>query len=67
MTIGHVRWFSETKGYGFLERDSANNIFVRFSAIQGKGFRTLEEGQKVEFEVVLGDNGIEARNVVKHN
>ena len=67
MTMGHVRWFNEKKGYGFLECDSANNIFVHFSAIQGRGYRSLEEGEEVEFDLVLGDNGIEAKNVVKHN
>jgi cold shock protein len=67
MPKGHVKWFSDKKGYGFLECESANNIFVHFSAIEGKGYRSLVEGEEVDFDLVLGDNGVEAKNVVKHN
>lgn len=67
MTVGRVRWFSDRKGYGFLECERANNIFVHFSAIQCRGYRSLHEGEEVEFEIVLGDNGVEAKNVIKHN
>lgn len=67
MTVGRVRWFSDRKGYGFLECEQANNIFVHFSAIQCRGYKSLHEGEEVEFEIVLGDNGVEAKNVIKHN
>jgi CspA family cold shock protein len=52
--IGKVKWFNNAKGYGFIEREGGNDVFVHFSAIQGSGFRTLEEGQQVEFEIVDG-------------
>ncbi len=61
---GQVKWFNETKGFGFLEQDGGKDVFVHFSAIQGSGFRTLTEGQRVEFEVVQGDKGPQAANVV---
>ena len=62
---GTVKWFSNQKGYGFLGRDDGDDVFVHYSALQGEGFKTLEEGQKVEFEVVDGDKGIRAENVVR--
>ncbi len=63
---GKVKWFNNAKGYGFIERDSGSDVFVHFSAIQGNGFRTLEEGQAVEFEIVDGPKGPQAGNVTKN-
>jgi CspA family cold shock protein len=60
---GSVKWFNASKGYGFIEKDEGGDVFVHFSAIQGDGFRTLEEGQRVEFEVEQGPKGLQARNV----
>lgn len=62
---GTVKWFNEAKGYGFITPDEGNDVFVHFSAIQGDGFKTLAEGQRVEFEVVQGDKGPQASNVEK--
>jgi cold shock protein len=64
MEKGTVKWFNESKGYGFISRDSGEDVFVHFSAIQGGGFRNLQEGQAVEFEVVKGPKGFQASNVV---
>lgn len=61
---GKVKWFNDQKGFGFIERDSGDDVFVHFSAIQNEGFKSLEEGQEVEFEVVEGDRGPQAANVV---
>jgi CspA family cold shock protein len=63
--IGKVKWFNETKGYGFIGRDNGDDGFVHFSAIQGNGFKTLKEGQRVEFEVGRGPKGLQAFNVVE--
>ena len=60
---GKVKWFNNAKGYGFIERDGGSDVFVHYSAIQGNGYRSLEEGQKVEFEVGPGKKGEEARDV----
>jgi len=60
---GTVKWFNPEKGFGFIERDGGEDVFVHFSAIQGSGFKTLEEGQKVEFEIVEGAKGPQADNV----
>lgn len=65
MIQGTVKWFNSEKGYGFLEAETGEEVFVHFSAIQAEGFKTLEEGQKVEFEIVEGDRGPQAANVVK--
>ena len=65
--VGKVKWFNNAKGYGFIEREGGNDVFVHFSAIQGAGFRTLEEGQAVEFEIVDGPKGPQAGNVTKAN
>ncbi len=65
MKQGTVKWFNSEKGFGFIEVDGENDVFVHFSAIQGEGFKTLDEGQKVEFEVVDGNRGPQAANVVK--
>jgi cold shock protein len=62
---GKVKWFDAQKGYGFIEREDGDDVFVHFSAIQDDGFKTLEEGQEVEFEIVEGDRGPQAANVVK--
>jgi CspA family cold shock protein len=63
MLTGKVKWFSEAKGYGFIEIAGQKDVFVHFSAIQNEGFRTLEEGQHVLFEVIEGANGPQAANV----
>jgi CspA family cold shock protein len=65
MKQGTVKWFNSEKGFGFIEIEENNDVFVHFSAIQGEGFKTLEEGQKVEFEVVDGNRGPQAANVTK--
>ena len=65
MSKGKVKWFNEKKGYGFIEQDEGGDVFVHFSAIQGDGFKTLTEGQVVEFEVVDGKKGPQASNVTK--
>ena len=62
---GKVKWFNAEKGYGFIEREDGGDVFVHFSAIQGEGFKTLEEGQAVEFDVVEGNRGEQAAYVVK--
>ncbi|WP_017754598.1 cold-shock protein CspD [Calidifontibacillus oryziterrae] len=65
MQNGKVKWFNAEKGFGFIEVDGGDDVFVHFSAIQGDGFKTLEEGQSVEFEIVEGNRGPQAANVVK--
>jgi CspA family cold shock protein len=60
---GTVKWFSNEKGYGFIEREEGDDVFVHFSAINMEGYKTLTEGQKVEFEIVQGDKGLQAANV----
>ncbi len=62
---GKVKWFNPEKGYGFIEIDEGKDVFVHYSEIQEEGFKTLEEGQEVEFEVVEGNRGPQAANVVK--
>ncbi len=62
---GKVKWFNAEKGFGFIERDGGEDVFVHFSAIQGDGFKTLDEGQGVEFDIVEGPRGPQAANVVK--
>jgi len=63
-TQGKVKWFNEAKGYGFIERESGSDVFVHFSAITGSGFKTLIEGQAVEFDVGTGQKGPQAENLV---
>ena len=63
-TTGTVKWFNETKGFGFIEREDGPDVFVHFSSIQGDGFKTLADGQKVEFNVTDGQKGPQAENVV---
>ncbi len=62
---GKVKWFNDAKGYGFIERPDGDDVFVHYTAIQGTGFRSLSEGQMVEFEVVEGPKGKQAANVTK--
>jgi CspA family cold shock protein len=62
---GTVKWFNGAKGYGFLAQEGGEDVFVHFSAIQGSGYRNLEEGQKVEFSIERGPKGLQATNVVK--
>lgn len=61
--IGTVKWFNGGKGYGFIEREGGEDVFVHYSAIQGDGYRNLEEGQRVEFDVEQGSKGLHASNV----
>ena len=65
MKQGTVKWFNAEKGFGFIEVEGENDVFVHFSAINKEGYKSLEEGQSVEFEVVEGDRGPQAANVVK--
>ena len=65
MARGKVKWFSDQKGYGFITTEAGNDVFVHHSEIQGEGFRTLEEGQEVEFELKTGDKGLNAQNVTR--
>ncbi len=62
---GTVKWFNSEKGYGFIQVEGGNDVFVHYSAILGDGFRTLEEGQRVEFEIIDGQRGPQAANVTK--
>ncbi|MDP9728621.1 cold-shock protein [Alicyclobacillus tolerans] len=65
MQQGTVKWFNSEKGYGFIQVEGGNDVFVHYTAILGDGFRTLEEGQAVEFEIVEGQRGPQAANVTK--
>ncbi|MCE4047922.1 MULTISPECIES: cold-shock protein [Bacillaceae] len=65
MNNGKVKWFNAEKGFGFIEQENGNDVFVHYSAIQTEGFKSLEEGQEVEFEVVEGARGPQAANVNK--
>ncbi len=65
MARGKVKWFSNQKGYGFITPESGKDVFVHHTAIQGEGYKTLEEGQEVEFEIKQGPKGEQATNVVK--
>jgi len=62
---GKVKWFNEAKGYGFIKLDDGEDVFIHYSAIQGDGFKTLAEGDRVEFEIVQGSKGKQAANVTK--
>jgi CspA family cold shock protein len=62
---GKVKWFNAEKGYGFIEREDGGDVFVHYSAIKADGFKTLDEGQAVQFDIVDGDRGPQAANVVK--
>jgi len=65
MQSGKVKWFNNEKGYGFLEVEGGEDVFVHFTAIQGDGYKSLEEGQEVSFDIVEGNRGPQAANVVK--
>jgi CspA family cold shock protein len=62
---GKVKWFNKEKGFGFIEREDGNDVFVHFSAIQAEGFKTLQEGETVDFDIVEGPKGLQAANVTK--
>lgn len=65
MATGKVKWFNDAKGFGFLEQENGDDVFCHFSAITGDGFKSLQEGDAVEFEVVKGPKGLQAENVRK--
>lgn len=65
MSVGTVKWFNNEKGYGFITQDEGDDVFVHYTAISGDGFRTLHEGQRVEFEISEGQKGLQASNVTK--
>jgi CspA family cold shock protein len=65
MARGTVKWFNDTKGFGFIQQESGEDVFVHYTAISGEGFKTLKEGEEVEFEVTEGPKGPQASNVMK--
>jgi len=65
MAHGNVKWFNETKGFGFIQQESGEEVFVHYTAISGDGFKTLKEGEEVEFDIIQGPKGPQASNVTK--
>ncbi len=65
MAVGNVKWFNESKGFGFIQQENGEDVFVHYSAITGEGFKTLAEGERLEFDVVKGPKGLQAANVRK--
>ena len=65
MAQGTVKWFNDSKGFGFIEQEDGEDVFVHFSAVQGDGFKTLAEGDRVEFEIQQGPKGLQSANVMK--
>lgn len=65
MAKGVVKWFNDSKGFGFIQQENGEDVFVHYSSIQGQGFKTLSEGQPVSFEIVQGNKGLQASNVQK--
>ncbi len=65
MAVGKIKWFNAKKGYGFIQQENGEDVFVHYSAIQDKGFKTLKEGEQVQFDIVQGPKGPQAANVVK--
>jgi CspA family cold shock protein len=65
VAVGTVKWFNESKGFGFIQQESGEDVFVHYSAITGDGFKTLAEGERLEFDIVQGPKGLQAANVRK--